>query len=48
MQREANPFPAPCIRHAGACNLWDAAAVTAWEDREHARSSIDCEHGGAF
>lgn len=34
MQRTRNPFPAPCIRHAGSCNLWDADEVAAWEERE--------------
>lgn len=40
MKRPRNPFPAPCIRHAGSCNLWDADEVAAWEQRErdHARA----------
>jgi len=40
MKRGRNPFPAPCIRHVGSCNLWDAAEVAAWEETEwaHARA----------
>lgn len=34
MKRPRNPFPAPCIRHAGSFNLWDARDVAAWEARE--------------
>ena len=34
MKRTHNPFPAPCMRHKGSCNLWDAADVTAWEQIE--------------
>lgn len=37
MRRARNPFPAPCIRHAGSCNLWDASEVAAWEQRERER-----------
>lgn len=39
MKRARNPFPAPCMRHAGSCNLWDAGEVAAWEarERDHAR-----------
>lgn len=37
MKRPCNPFPAPCIRHAGSFNLWDAQEVTNWEARERAR-----------
>jgi hypothetical protein len=42
MKRPRNPFPAPCMRHAGSCNLWDAAEVAAWEqrEREHARAPL--------
>lgn len=42
MKRQRNPFPAPCMRHAGSCNLWDAAEVAAWEEREreHARAPL--------
>lgn len=42
MKRARNPFPAPCMRHAGSCNLWDAVEVEAWEQREraHARGDI--------
>ena len=36
MKRPRNPFPAPCMRHAGSCNLWDSEDVTAWEQRERA------------
>lgn len=36
MKREANPFPLPCMQHAGSFNLWDAAEVAAWEHRERA------------
>lgn len=38
MQRESNPFPAPCIRHAGSFNLWDVEDVNAWEQRERQRT----------
>lgn len=37
MRRPDNPFPPPCIRHAGSANLWDAADVAAWEARERSR-----------
>lgn len=45
MKRRRNPFPAPCIKHAGSCNLWDAAEVAEWElrEREHARGSHRCK-----
>ena len=45
MKRRRNPFPAPCMRHAGSCNLWDAAEVAAWElrEREHARGAYQCQ-----
>lgn len=36
MKRKFNPFPPPCMKHAGTCNLWDAAEVAAWEARERA------------
>lgn len=36
MKRPRNPFPAPCMRHAGSCNLWDSEEVAAWEQRERA------------
>lgn len=36
MKRARNPFPAPSIRHAGSCNLWDSEDVAAWEQRERA------------
>lgn len=38
MQRQHNPFPPPCIRHVGSCNLWDAQEVADWEQRERERS----------
>jgi len=38
MKRARNPFPAPCIRHVGSCNLWDAKDVVDWEARERALS----------
>lgn len=38
MNRETNPFPAPCMQHAGSFNLWDAGDVAAWEQRERART----------
>ena len=37
-ERESNPFPAPCMQHAGSFNLWDAGEVAAWEQRERART----------
>lgn len=40
MQRSQNPFPDPCMRHAGSCNLWDAAEVAAWEQRERLRAAL--------
>jgi hypothetical protein len=42
MKRSRNPFPLPCMRHAGSCNLWDAREVAEWETREraHARRSV--------
>ena len=41
MQRAQNPFPAACICHAGSFNLWDAGEVSAWEERERARTQMD-------
>lgn len=38
MRRAVNPFPAPCIRHAGSFNLWDAQDIAQWELRERERS----------
>jgi hypothetical protein len=38
MKRIANPFPAPCMKHAGSCNLWDADDVFEWEQRERERT----------
>lgn len=34
MKRETNPFPAPCMKHSGACNLWDRDDILAWEEKE--------------
>ena len=43
MRRLRNPFPAPCMRHAGSCNLWDSEDVVAWEQRERAYARMqDC------
>lgn len=36
MKRPRNPFPQPCMRHAGSFNLWDASEVAQWEARERA------------
>jgi hypothetical protein len=50
MKRPRNPFPLPCIRHAGSCNLWDATEVAAWEarERDHARGEAgSVPSGGA-
>lgn len=33
-----NPFPAPCMKHAGSCNLWDAGDIFEWEQRERERT----------
>ncbi len=41
MERVSNPFPQPCIRHQGSCNLWDADEIEAWEEREQER----CRNG---
>ncbi|MCE6978577.1 hypothetical protein EI534_14545 [Pseudomonas frederiksbergensis] len=38
MKRIVNPFPAPCMKHAGSCNLWDADDVSEWEQRERERT----------
>ncbi|MEC4169516.1 MULTISPECIES: hypothetical protein [Pseudomonas] len=38
MKRIENPFPAPCMKHAGSCNLWDADDVFEWEQRERERT----------
>lgn len=40
MQRKHNPFPLPCIKHVGSCNLWDAQEVALWEMRERSRARI--------
>lgn len=34
MRRAVNPLPAPCIRHSGSFNLWDAKEIAEWEIRE--------------
>lgn len=34
MKREVNPFPLPCMQHAGSFNLWDSGDIAAWEGRE--------------
>jgi len=44
MKREVNPFPPPCMQHAGSVNLWDAAEVAAWEQRERARTRARAEN----
>jgi hypothetical protein len=38
MKRIVNPFPAPCMKHAGSCNLWDASDIFEWEQRERERT----------
>lgn len=43
MRRTTNPFPMPCMQHAGSFNLWDTAEVTAWEERERARTRSTIE-----
>lgn len=40
MKRSYNPFPAPCIKHAGSFNLWDIDDVLAWEEREKQRTRL--------
>src|SRR6202044_2041371 len=40
MKRAENPFPAPCIRHAGSFNLWDGDEIVAWEERERELARI--------
>lgn len=34
MKRKENPFPAPCMKHYGSCNLWDRKSVLKWEKKE--------------
>lgn len=46
MKRPRNPFPAPCMRHAGSCNLWDLEDVSAWEQRERAYARIQDDLAG--
>ncbi|AXM98008.1 hypothetical protein GCM10011247_38590 [Pseudomonas plecoglossicida] len=38
MKRTINPFPAPCMKHVGSSNLWDAGDISDWEQRERERS----------
>lgn len=38
MKRRNNPFPSPCIKHAGSFNLWDMDEVKAWEEHEKERT----------
>ena len=45
MKRPRNPFPAPCMRHAGSCNLWDTEDVAAWEQRERAYARMHDDLG---
>ena len=45
MKRVRNPFPAPCMRHAGSCNLWDSDEVAAWEHRERAYARMQDDLG---
>ena len=40
MKRSYNPFPAPCIKQVGSCNLWDIDDVLAWEEREKQRTLL--------
>jgi len=40
VKRAENPFPAPCIRHAGSFNLWDVGEIAEWERRERERTHI--------
>jgi hypothetical protein len=40
MRRAENPFPPPCMRHAGSFNLWDAGEVARWEQRERERTLL--------
>lgn len=48
MKRAHNPFPAPCMRHAGSCNLWDANEVHGWEQRERQPSGTADGRDGPF
>ncbi|OFE13911.1 hypothetical protein PHACT_03700 [Pseudohongiella acticola] len=34
MERENNPFPAPCMQAAGSANRWRIEDVLAWEASE--------------
>ena len=38
MKRKCNPFPAPCIKHSGSCNLWDSKSILDWEEKEKQRT----------
>ena len=48
MKRPRNPFPAPCMRHAGSCNLWDSEDVAAWEQRERAYARMHDDLGDSL
>lgn len=43
MKRDINPFPVPCMQHAGSFNLWDAREVAAWEHRERVRTAAGAQ-----
>ena len=45
MKRPRNPFPPPCMRHAGSCNLWDAGEVAGWEARERVHAQAGAAAG---
>ncbi|AVD81748.1 hypothetical protein D3C76_1590270 [compost metagenome] len=47
MKRIVNPFPVPCIKHAGSCNLWDADDVSEWERRERERAQDSFDGGSS-
>lgn len=47
MKRAENPFPPPCIKHTGSCNLWDAEDVARWEALERARARGDASNDPA-
>lgn len=48
MKRPRNPFPSPCMRHAGSCNLWDSEDVAAWEQRERAYARVQDDLGAGL
>lgn len=39
MKREQNPFPKPCIKQSGACNLWNSDDILQWEETEKQRTT---------